>query len=44
MDGVFSDFTDTARSARFMFLLKTRPELARCLTGEQRGRACDALR
>lgn len=44
VDGLFSDFTDTARSARFMFLLKTRPELAQCLTGEQRGRACDALR
>ncbi|MFZ5538865.1 MAG: glycerophosphodiester phosphodiesterase [Pseudomonadota bacterium] len=44
VDGLFSDFTDTARSARFMFLLKTRPELARCLTGERRGRACDLLR
>ncbi|MCX8115155.1 MAG: glycerophosphodiester phosphodiesterase [Burkholderiaceae bacterium] len=44
VDGLFSDFTDTARSARFMYLLKTRPELAQCLTGEQRGRACHALR
>jgi glycerophosphoryl diester phosphodiesterase len=44
VDGLFSDFTDTARTARFMFLLKTRPGLAQCLTGEQRGRACDALR
>jgi glycerophosphoryl diester phosphodiesterase len=44
VDGLFSDFTDTARSARFMFLLKTRPELAQCLTGEQRGRVCGALR
>jgi glycerophosphoryl diester phosphodiesterase len=44
VDGLFSDFTDTARSARFMFLLKTLPELAQCLTGAQRGRACDALR
>ncbi len=44
VDGVFSDFTDTARAARFLYLLKTRPELAECLTGERRGRACDALR
>jgi glycerophosphoryl diester phosphodiesterase len=44
VDGLFSDFTDTARTARVMFLLKTRPELAHCLTGERRGRACDALR
>ncbi|MCL6581693.1 MAG: elongation factor G [Firmicutes bacterium] len=44
VDGVFSDFADTARTARLIFLLKTRPELAQCLTGEQRGRRCDALR
>lgn len=44
VDGLFSDFADSARSARFMFLLKTRPELAPCLTGERRGRTCDALR
>jgi glycerophosphoryl diester phosphodiesterase len=32
VDGLFSDFTDTARAARFMHLLKLRPELASCLT------------
>ena len=44
VDGLFSDFTDTARVARYTFLLKTRPELAECLTGEVRGKgACKAL-
>jgi glycerophosphoryl diester phosphodiesterase len=45
VDGLFTDFTDTARVARFTFLLKTQPELADCLTGESRGHAeCSALR
>jgi glycerophosphoryl diester phosphodiesterase len=45
VDGLFSDFSDTARVARFTFLLKTAPELAACLTGDARGRAeCAALR
>jgi glycerophosphoryl diester phosphodiesterase len=46
VDGLFSDFTDTARSARYMFLLKTQPELAACLTLERprpRGGVCAAL-
>lgn len=41
VDGLFSDFTDTARTARYVFLLKTRPEFAECLTLERpRHRAC----
>ena len=45
VDGLFTDFTDTARVARFTYLLKTRPELADCLTGEARSHAeCAAIR
>jgi glycerophosphoryl diester phosphodiesterase len=46
VDGLFSDFTDTARSARYVFLLKTQPELAACLTLERprpRHGVCAAL-
>ena len=37
VDGVFSDFADTALAARIMFLLDTRPGYAACLV---RGRNC----
>ena len=37
MDGVFSDFADTAFAARAMFLLKNDPGYARCLV---KGRGC----
>jgi hypothetical protein len=30
---MFSDFTDTARTARIMFLLRTYPKASQCLTG-----------
>ncbi len=33
VDGMFSDFTDTARTARIMFLLRTYPDASQCLTG-----------
>ncbi len=33
VDGLFSDFTDTARTARIMFLLRTYPNASQCLTG-----------
>ena len=33
VDGMFSDFTDTARTARMLFLLKTYPDAAQCLAG-----------
>ncbi len=32
VDGFFSDFTDTARTARALYLLKTYPDAAKCLT------------
>jgi glycerophosphoryl diester phosphodiesterase len=41
VDGVFSDFADTAVAARAMYLLDRDGEAyARCLTGESRGHAC----
>ena len=36
VDGVFSDFADTAFAARAMFLLKHDPNYARCLLNERR--------
>ena len=33
VDGMFSDFTDTARTARILFLLRTYPNASQCLTG-----------
>ncbi len=33
VDGMFSDFTDTARTARVMFLLRTVPDATQCLLG-----------
>lgn len=38
VDGLFSDFADTAYAARAMHLLKTNPGYARCLVNERR---CD---
>jgi glycerophosphoryl diester phosphodiesterase len=38
VDGVFSDFADTAFAARAMHLLKSDPDYARCLVNERR---CD---
>ncbi len=46
VDGLFTDFTDTARTARFVFLLKKFPELADCLTDElwkRRQKRCETL-
>lgn len=36
VDGLFSDFADTAYAARAMYLLKTDPDYARCLVNERR--------
>ena len=38
VDGLFSDFADTALAARVMFLLDTRPGYAACLV---QGRGCN---
>jgi glycerophosphoryl diester phosphodiesterase len=47
LDGFFSDFTDTAHTARIVYLLKTYPEAAQCLTGgryaSRGGALCRAL-
>jgi glycerophosphoryl diester phosphodiesterase len=37
IDGVFSDFADTAVAARILFQLETHADGARCLTGDTRG-------
>jgi glycerophosphoryl diester phosphodiesterase len=39
VDGVFSDFPDTALAARVLFELKRNPDFARCLVDEER-RGC----
>jgi glycerophosphoryl diester phosphodiesterase len=36
VDGLFSDFADTAYAARAMYLLKNDPDYARCLVNERR--------
>ena len=36
VEGVFSDFADTAIAARVLFQLETNPDASRCLTGEDR--------
>jgi glycerophosphoryl diester phosphodiesterase len=36
VDGLFSDFADTAVAARAMFLLKHDPEYAACLVNARR--------
>ena len=40
IDGVFSDFTDTAVAARVLYRLETDPSYAECLTAQER-RDCD---
>ena len=37
IDGVFSDFADTAVAARILFELETNPDGGRCLTGDRDG-------
>ncbi len=47
VDGFFSDFTDTARTARYIFALKTMPEAVKCLTGNRNDaetKLCKTLR
>lgn len=47
VDGFFSDFVDTARVARYTFLIKKYPELMSCLTGMSPGadfERCRAMR
>lgn len=41
VDGVFSDFADTAFAARAMFLLKHDPEYAKCLLNQRRCERAD---
>ena len=47
VDGFFSDFTETAHAARAVYLLKTYPDAAKCLTalrGKDDSALCKALR
>jgi len=37
IDGLFSDFADTAVAARFLFELERNPDFGRCLTGDRDG-------
>src|SRR5262249_6027106 len=37
IDGVFSDFADTAVAARILFKLESDPDFARCFTGDRDG-------
>lgn len=41
VDGLFTDFADTAVAARTMFRLKRDPDYARCLTGTAPARRCE---
>jgi glycerophosphoryl diester phosphodiesterase len=41
VDGFFSDFTETARVARYVFLLKTYPEARACLLSPKHGQHHD---
>ena len=41
IDGVFSDFTDTAVAARVLFRLERDADFARCFTGDRGGRRSD---
>ncbi len=41
VDGLFSDFADTAVAARVMYWLLKDPDYARCLVRGARSRACD---
>ncbi|MBL8344562.1 MAG: glycerophosphodiester phosphodiesterase [Rubrivivax sp.] len=44
VDGLFSDFTDTAVAARALFVLKKDPEAAKCLVAGRHSPACRGLR
>jgi len=44
VDGLFSDFPDTAVAARAMWILKKDPDAARCLVSGRRGPNCKDLR
>jgi glycerophosphoryl diester phosphodiesterase len=47
IDGFFSDFTDTARTSRYLFALKTLPQAVKCLNGsedEAQSKLCTTLR
>jgi glycerophosphoryl diester phosphodiesterase len=47
IDGFFSDFTDTARTSRYLFALKTMPQALKCLTGNRddaESKLCRTLR
>jgi glycerophosphoryl diester phosphodiesterase len=44
VDGLFSDFTDTAVAARAQFILERDPEAARCLVRGRWGGACRDVR
>ncbi|MBI5719139.1 MAG: glycerophosphodiester phosphodiesterase [Burkholderiales bacterium] len=44
VDGLFTDFTDTAVAARALFVLKKDPEAAKCLVGGRGSAACRGLR
>jgi glycerophosphoryl diester phosphodiesterase len=44
VDGLFSDFPDTATAARAMWILKRDPDAARCLVGSRWQPACKGLR
>ena len=37
IDGLFSDFADTAVAARILFELESNPDAGRCLTGDRDG-------
>jgi glycerophosphoryl diester phosphodiesterase len=44
VDGLFTDFTDTAVAARALFVLKKDPEAAKCLVDGRSSPACRGLR
>jgi len=44
VDGLFTDFTDTAVAARALFVLKKDPEAAKCLVAGRSSHACRGLR
>jgi glycerophosphoryl diester phosphodiesterase len=44
VDGLFTDFTDTAVAARALYVLKKDPEAAKCLVAGRHSPACRGLR
>jgi glycerophosphoryl diester phosphodiesterase len=47
IDGFFSDFTDTARTSRYLYALKTIPEAVKCLNSKRddaQSKLCTTLR